>query len=85
MATGGTRRGIAVSTLAEARFFADGGLLLDRPEALASLRQRPLGHGKRWLVWLKLDCGNGRGGDRDGGPQGRGSYGLGKVGWVSVS
>uniref|UniRef100_A0A8C9FQ75 D-serine dehydratase n=3 Tax=Pavo cristatus TaxID=9049 RepID=A0A8C9FQ75_PAVCR len=93
LATGGTRRGIAVSTLAEARFFADGGfddillayplpttrleecaglaqrleafhVLLDRPEALASLRQRPLAHGKRWLVWLKLDCGNGRAGMR---------------------
>ena len=118
MATGGTRRGIAVSTLAEARFFADGGfddillayplpttrleecaglaqrledfhVLLDRPEALASLRRRPLAHGKRWLVWLKLDCGNGRGEDSDwgwvGGLQDPGSWGLGRMGWVSVS
>ncbi|XP_015708445.1 D-threo-3-hydroxyaspartate dehydratase-like isoform X2 [Coturnix japonica] len=93
LATGGTRRGIVVSTLAEARFFADGGfddillayplpttrleecaglaqrldafhVLLDHPEALASLQRRPLAHGKRWLVWLKLDCGNGRAGMR---------------------
>ncbi|XP_068529274.1 D-serine dehydratase-like isoform X2 [Anas acuta] len=93
LATGGTRRGIAVSTLAEARFFADGGfddillafplptgrleecaqlaqrleafqVLLDSPEALQCLRQRPLAGGKRWLVWLKLDCGNGRAGVR---------------------
>ncbi|NXT21608.1 DSD1 dehydratase, partial [Syrrhaptes paradoxus] len=89
LATGGTRRGIVVSTLAEARFFAAGGfddilyayplpggrlgecaalaqrlqsfqLLLDTPQALALLRQHPLPPGKRWLVWLKLDCGNGR-------------------------
>ncbi|NXJ11518.1 DSD1 dehydratase, partial [Odontophorus gujanensis] len=93
LATGGTRGAIAVSTLAEARFFADGGfddillayplpaarldecaelaqrlrafhVLLDRPDALLSLRQRPLARGKRWLVWLKLDCGNGRAGVR---------------------
>uniref|UniRef100_A0A8C3BBC9 D-serine dehydratase n=1 Tax=Cairina moschata TaxID=8855 RepID=A0A8C3BBC9_CAIMO len=93
LATGGTRRGIAVSTLAEARFFADGGfddillayplptgrleecaelaqrleafqVLLDSPGALQRLRQRPLAGGKRWLVWLKLDCGNGRAGVR---------------------
>ncbi|XP_074878529.1 D-serine dehydratase-like isoform X2 [Buteo buteo] len=93
LATGGTRRGIVVSTLAEARFFAAGGfddilyayplpggrleecatlaqhlqafqLLLDSPQALALLRQRPLPAGKRWLVWLKLDCGNGRAGVR---------------------
>ncbi|NXD63014.1 DSD1 dehydratase, partial [Eolophus roseicapillus] len=91
LATGGTRRGIVVSTLAEARFFAAGGfddilyayplpggrleecaalaqrleafqLLLDSPQALALLRQHPLPPGKRWLVWLKLDCGNGRAG-----------------------
>uniref|UniRef100_A0A8B9F3P0 D-serine dehydratase n=1 Tax=Amazona collaria TaxID=241587 RepID=A0A8B9F3P0_9PSIT len=93
LATGGTRRGIVVSTLAEARFFAAGGfddilyayplpggrleecaalaqrleafqLLLDSPQALALLRQHPLPLGKRWLVWLKLDCGNGRAGVR---------------------
>ncbi|XP_061221678.1 D-serine dehydratase-like [Neopsephotus bourkii] len=93
LATGGTRRGIVVSTLAEARFFAAGGfddilyayplpggrlqecaalaqrldafqLLLDSPQALALLRQHPLPPGKRWLVWLKLDCGNGRAGVR---------------------
>ncbi|KAM6422448.1 D-serine dehydratase-like [Rhynochetos jubatus] len=93
LATGGTRRGIVVSTLAEARFFAAGGfddilyayplpggrlgecaalaqrlhtfqLLLDNPQALALLRQHPLPHGKRWLVWLKLDCGNARAGLR---------------------
>ncbi|XP_074754305.1 D-serine dehydratase-like isoform X1 [Athene noctua] len=93
LATGGTRRGIVVSTLAEAHFFAAGGfddilyayplpggrleecaalaqrlqafqLLLDTPQALALLRQRPLSGGKRWLVWLKLDCGNGRAGVR---------------------
>ncbi|NXN34531.1 DSD1 dehydratase, partial [Nycticryphes semicollaris] len=91
LATGGTRRGIVVSTLAEARFFAAGGfddilyayplpggrleecatlakslqafqVLLDSPQALDLLRQHPLPPGKRWLVWLKLDCGNGRAG-----------------------
>ncbi|XP_053916580.1 D-threo-3-hydroxyaspartate dehydratase isoform X1 [Cuculus canorus] len=93
LATGGTRRGIVVSTLAEARFFAAGGfddilyayplpasrleecatlaqrlqafqVLLDNPQTLDLLRQRPLSGGKRWLVWLKLDCGNGRAGVR---------------------
>ncbi|NXE56030.1 DSD1 dehydratase, partial [Casuarius casuarius] len=93
LATGGTRRGIVVSTLAEARFFAAGGfddilyayplptarleecaalaqrleafqVLLDSPQGLAHLRRRPLAPGKRWLVWLKLDCGNGRAGVR---------------------
>ena len=88
--TGGTRRGIVVSTLAEARFFADGGfddilyayplpfdkveecatlaerleafhVLVDSPDALALLKRRPLGHSKRWKVWLKIDCENGRG------------------------
>ncbi|NXP03781.1 DSD1 dehydratase, partial [Thinocorus orbignyianus] len=90
LATGGTRRGIVVSTLAEARFFAAGGfddilyayplpggrleecatlaknlqafqVLLDNPQALDLLLQHPLPPGKRWLVWLKLDWGNGRG------------------------
>ncbi|NXY83803.1 DSD1 dehydratase, partial [Alcedo cyanopectus] len=93
LATGGTRRGIVVSTLAEARFFARGGfedilyayplpggrlrdclalaqqlqsfqVLLDNPQALALLQQHPLPAGKRWLVWLKLDCGNSRAGVR---------------------
>ncbi|XP_025945508.1 uncharacterized protein LOC112977401 [Apteryx rowi] len=93
LATGGTRRGIVVSTLAEARFFAAAGfddilyayplpagrleecaalaerldafqVLLDSPGGLALLRQRPLASGKRWLVWLKLDCGNARAGIR---------------------
>ncbi|KAK2519597.1 D-threo-3-hydroxyaspartate dehydratase-like protein isoform B [Columba livia] len=102
LATGGTRRGIAVSTLAEARFFAAGGfddilyafplpggrleecaalaqrlqsfqILLDAPQALALLRQRPLTPPKRWLVWLKLDCGNGRAGVR---PQDPGALSL---------
>ncbi|KAL8164643.1 UNVERIFIED_CONTAM: hypothetical protein K2H54_000484 [Gekko kuhli] len=88
--TGGTRRRIVVSTLAEARFFADGGfddilyayplpfdkvdvcaalterlesfhVLVDSPEALALLQRRPLHGGKRWKVWLKVDCENGRG------------------------
>ncbi|XP_061853151.1 D-serine dehydratase-like [Colius striatus] len=92
LATGGSRRGLVVSTLAEARFFAAGGfddilygfplpgpermeecaalarrleafqLLIDTPQALALLRRHPLPPGKRWLVWLKLDCGNGRAG-----------------------
>ncbi|NXX38468.1 DSD1 dehydratase, partial [Tricholaema leucomelas] len=39
-------------------------VLLDSPEALALLRQHPLPSGKRWHVWLKLDCGNGRAGVR---------------------
>ncbi|XP_075602999.1 D-serine dehydratase-like isoform X2 [Balearica regulorum gibbericeps] len=34
------------------------------PQALALLRQHPLPGTKRWLVWLKLDCGNGRAGVR---------------------
>ncbi|NWH79955.1 DSD1 dehydratase, partial [Piaya cayana] len=91
LATGGTRRGIVVSTLAEARFFAAGGfddilyayplpasrleecaalaqrlqafqVLLDNPQTLELLQKHPLPDGKRWLVWLKLDCGNGRAG-----------------------
>ncbi|XP_051467267.1 LOW QUALITY PROTEIN: D-threo-3-hydroxyaspartate dehydratase-like [Apus apus] len=93
LATGGTRRGLVVSTLAEARLLAGGGfddillayplpggrlpecatlaqqlqafqVLLDNPQSLALLRQHPLPPGKRWLVWLKLDCGNGRAGVR---------------------
>ncbi|NXH09163.1 DSD1 dehydratase, partial [Bucco capensis] len=93
LATGGTRRGIVVSTLAEAKFLMAGGfddilyayplpgerledcatlaqqlqafqVLLDTPQALALLQQHPLPTGKRWLVWLKLDCGNGRAGVR---------------------
>ncbi|NXS58551.1 DSD1 dehydratase, partial [Brachypteracias leptosomus] len=39
-------------------------VLLDSPEALDLLRRHPLPAGKRWLVWLKLDCGNGRAGVR---------------------
>ncbi|XP_039404286.1 D-threo-3-hydroxyaspartate dehydratase-like [Corvus cornix cornix] len=98
LATGGTRRGIVVSTLAEARFFAAGGfddilyafpvpawrlaecsalaqrlqafqLLLDSPQGLEMLLQNPLPGGKRWLVWLKLDCGNGRAGIRPTDPE----------------
>ncbi|NXP61074.1 DSD1 dehydratase, partial [Chloropsis cyanopogon] len=97
LATGGTRRGIVVSTLAEARFFAAGGfddilyafpvppwrlaecsalaqrlqefqVLLDSPQGLEMLLQNPLPAGKRWLVWLKLDCGNGRAGIRPSDP-----------------
>ncbi|KAM8810446.1 D-serine dehydratase-like [Eudromia elegans] len=93
LATGGTCRGITVSTLAEARFFAAAGfddilyaypvcgarvaecaalaerldafqVLLDSAAGLALLRARPLRPGKRWLVWLKVDCGNGRVGVR---------------------
>ncbi|XP_050164128.1 D-threo-3-hydroxyaspartate dehydratase-like [Myiozetetes cayanensis] len=93
LATGGTRRGIVVSTLAEGRFFAAGGfddilyafpvpewrlaecsalaqqlqafqLLVDSPRGLELLQRNPLPGGKRWLVWLKLDCGNGRAGIR---------------------
>ncbi|NXH30174.1 DSD1 dehydratase, partial [Myiagra hebetior] len=98
LATGGTRRGIVVSTLAEARFFAAGGfddilyafpvpawrlaecsalaqrlqafqLLLDSRQGLEMLLQNPLPGGKRWLVWLKLDCGNGRAGIRPEDPE----------------
>ncbi|NXU08847.1 DSD1 dehydratase, partial [Pardalotus punctatus] len=98
LATGGTRRGIVVSTLAEARFFAAGGfddilyafpaprwrlaecsalaqrlqafqLLLDSPQGLELLLQNPLPAGKRWLVWLKLDCGNARAGIRPTDPE----------------
>ncbi|NWT01840.1 DSD1 dehydratase, partial [Mionectes macconnelli] len=98
LATGGSRRGIAVSTLAEGRFFAAGGfddilyafpvpewrlaecsalaqqlqafqLLVDSPRGLQLLQQNPLPGGKRWLVWLKLDCGNGRAGIRPTDPE----------------
>ncbi|NWT74750.1 DSD1 dehydratase, partial [Prunella himalayana] len=98
LATGGTRRGIVVSTLAEARFFAAGGfddilyafpvprwrlaecsalaqrlqefqVLVDSPQGLEMLLQNPLPGGKRWLVWLKLDCGNGRAGIRPTDPE----------------
>ncbi|XP_077160555.1 D-serine dehydratase-like isoform X2 [Paroedura picta] len=91
--TGGSRRRIVVSTLAEARFFADGGfddilyayplpfdkvgecaalaerlesfhVLVDSHEALTLLKRRPLPGGKRWKVWLKIDCENGRAGLR---------------------
>uniref|UniRef100_A0A8C5HVC7 D-serine dehydratase n=1 Tax=Gouania willdenowi TaxID=441366 RepID=A0A8C5HVC7_GOUWI len=89
--TGGSRRCIVVSTLAEACFYADHGfddilyayslpfdkvercaalserldlfqVLLDHPEALEQLKNRPLRNGRQWHVWLKLDCGNGRAG-----------------------
>ncbi|XP_066487541.1 D-serine dehydratase-like [Tiliqua scincoides] len=95
--TGGTRRRIVVSTLAEARFFADGGfddilyayplpfdkvdecaalaerlesfhVLVDSPEALGLLKRRNLSLGKRWKVWLKIDCENGRAGLRHADP-----------------
>lgn len=36
-------------------------VLVDSPQGLEMLLQNPLPGGKRWLVWLKLDCGNGRG------------------------
>ncbi|XP_030052755.1 uncharacterized protein LOC115465980 [Microcaecilia unicolor] len=96
--TGGTRRRIVVSTLAEARFFANGGfddilyayplpfdkveecatlserleafqVLVDNQEALEQLRKRKLGGGKHWLVWLKVDCENGRAGVRHTDPE----------------
>ncbi|XP_044281139.1 D-threo-3-hydroxyaspartate dehydratase-like isoform X2 [Varanus komodoensis] len=91
--TEGTLRKIVVSTLAEARFFADGGfddilyayplpfdkvedcaalaerlenfhVLVDSYDALAVLKRRPLRQGKRWKVWVKIDCENGRAGLR---------------------
>lgn len=43
-------------------------VLLDHPDALEQLKKRPLKGGRRWHVWMKLDCGNGRGsaqGERD--------------------
>lgn len=36
-------------------------ILLDHPQALERLKQRPLRDGRLWHVWMKLDCGNGRG------------------------
>lgn len=36
-------------------------VLLDHPHALDQLKKRPLKDGRLWHVWLKLDCGNGRG------------------------
>ncbi|NWR95621.1 DSD1 dehydratase, partial [Furnarius figulus] len=98
LATGGTLRGIVVSTLAEARFFAAGGfddilyafpvpgwrlpecsalaqqlqafqVLVDSPQGLELLQHNPLPGGKRWLVWLKVDCGNGRAGIRPTDPE----------------
>ncbi|XP_072324244.1 D-serine dehydratase isoform X2 [Scyliorhinus torazame] len=91
--TGGSRRCIVVSTLAEARFYADHGfddilyayplpfdkvdicmelaeclemfhVLIDSEVALAELAKRRLKGGKSWLVWLKVDCSNGRAGVR---------------------
>ncbi|XP_055520659.1 LOW QUALITY PROTEIN: D-threo-3-hydroxyaspartate dehydratase [Leucoraja erinacea] len=91
--TGGCRRRIAVSTLAEARFYADCGfddilyafplprdkvaacaelaerldrfqVLLDSGVVVTELEKRRLSGGKSWLVWLKLDCNNGRAGVR---------------------
>ncbi|XP_072125879.1 D-serine dehydratase [Mobula birostris] len=89
--TGGSRRCIAVSTLAEARFYADNGfddilyayplpidkvetcaelaerlemfhVLVDNQLAVLELERRRLRDEKSWLVWLKLDCNNGRAG-----------------------
>ncbi|XP_068605061.1 D-serine dehydratase [Brachionichthys hirsutus] len=89
--TGGSRRCIVVSTLAEACFYGDRGfddilyayslpfdkvercaalserldlfqVLVDHPEALERLTKRRLRDGRRWHVWLKLDCSNGRAG-----------------------
>ncbi|XP_007434211.1 uncharacterized protein LOC103056254 [Python bivittatus] len=89
--TGGTQRRIVVSTLAEARFFANGGfddilyayplpfdkvedcaalaeklnafqVMVDGPQALDRLKERPLRTGRAWKVWLKIDCENGRAG-----------------------
>ncbi|XP_013864431.1 D-threo-3-hydroxyaspartate dehydratase [Austrofundulus limnaeus] len=37
-------------------------VLLDHPDALTLLKQRPLKGGRLWHVWMKLDCGNGRAG-----------------------
>lgn len=34
---------------------------MDHPAALEQLKKRPLRDGRQWHVWLKLDCGNGRG------------------------
>ncbi|XP_041045777.1 D-threo-3-hydroxyaspartate dehydratase isoform X2 [Carcharodon carcharias] len=91
--TGGSRRCIVVSTLAEAHFYADRGfddilyayplpfdkvdvcaelveclemfhVLIDSEAALAELTKRQLKDGKSWLVWLKVDCSNGRVGVR---------------------
>ncbi|XP_067835033.1 D-serine dehydratase [Heptranchias perlo] len=91
--TGGSRRCIVVSTLAEARFYADRDfddilyayplpldkvgacaelterlemfhVLVDSEVALAELAKRRLRDGKSWLVWLKVDCNNGRAGVR---------------------
>nr|XP_028606737.1 uncharacterized protein LOC114607579 isoform X1 [Podarcis muralis]XP_028606738.1 uncharacterized protein LOC114607579 isoform X1 [Podarcis muralis] len=95
--TGGTLRKIVVSTLAEGRFFANGGfddilyayplpfdkveecaalaerldafhVLVDSHAALSLLKKRPLSHGKRWKVWLKIDCENHRAGLRHSDP-----------------
>ncbi|XP_051879474.1 D-threo-3-hydroxyaspartate dehydratase isoform X1 [Pristis pectinata] len=89
--TGGSRRCIAVSTLAEAHFYADNGfddilyayplpvdkvgacaelaeglemfhVLVDNEVAVMELKKRRLRDEKSWLVWLKLDCNNGRAG-----------------------
>uniref|UniRef100_UPI00398F0E3D D-serine dehydratase isoform X2 n=1 Tax=Pristiophorus japonicus TaxID=55135 RepID=UPI00398F0E3D len=91
--TGGSRRCIVVSTLAEAHFYADHGfddilyayplpfdkmgacadlaerlemfhVLVDTEVALTELTKRRLRDGKSWLVWLKVDCNNGRAGVR---------------------
>ena len=89
--TGGSRRCISVSTLAEAEFYANGGfddityayplspdkvpqatqlllrlqkfnVLIDNHVVLDSMvANRPV-QGKKWSVFLKVNCGNNRGG-----------------------
>ncbi|XP_059829872.1 D-serine dehydratase isoform X1 [Hypanus sabinus] len=89
--TRGSQRCIVVSTLTEARFYADNGyddilyayplpidkveacaelaerlemfhVLVDSEVAVLELKRRRLRDKKSWLVWLKLDCNNGRAG-----------------------
>ena len=88
--TGGTKRCLSVSTLAEAEFYADGGfddityayplspdkvpqaaqllsqlqnfhVLIDNRMVLDSLVANQPPQGKRWSVFLKVNCGYNRG------------------------
>ncbi|KAL3854651.1 hypothetical protein ACJMK2_013911 [Sinanodonta woodiana] len=89
--TGGTKKKIVVSTLAEAEFYADNGfddilygfpiikekldrcaklvnrldmfhLMFDNLTSLEAIKSSTLDLGKKWSVFLELDCGNGRSG-----------------------
>mmetsp|Transcript_39682 Transcript_39682/g.48144 ORF Transcript_39682/g.48144 Transcript_39682/m.48144 type:complete len:378 (+) Transcript_39682:149-1282(+) len=84
--TGGTKKGIVVSTLAEAQFFATGGfddilyavpitpdklkeageltnsltqfhIIVDHPVTLQAVLNAAPAPGKKWSIWIMVDCG----------------------------